>query len=233
MAKKKIAPAASSPKHTQGKGSEQPPAKLTASAISKLSGHLLDKNPADRDRSGIDLGDQTLTPENLFGSATGSYYLDLCDKWFREGVYDIPWYIGEDSAAAASVELALSSEELPPSQSSPKRRRHTKKTGAAAGAVTQAPDKQRAYVRSEHSRPIQKPTMIKYQRRIIKESLSQLAAGEPIAKWMNEAQTFPVEAGTYNHRAAAFYAADATSGHLETVASVRRNGLTQVKVMQL
>ena len=228
MAKKKIAAVAES----SPKPSEQPPAKLVASAISKLSGHLLDKNPADRDRHGIDLGDQSLTPENLFGNATGSYYLDLCDKWFREGVYDIPWYIGEGSAAA-SVELAISSEELPPSQSSPKRRRRTKKTGAAAAAVTQAPDKQRAYVRSEHSRPIQKPTMIKYQRRIIKESLSQLAAGEPIAKWMNEAQTFPVEAGTYNHRAAAFYAADATSGHLETVASVRRNGLTQVKVMQL
>lgn len=71
------------------------------------------------------------------------------------------------------------------------------------------------------------------QARILREGLSQLAAGEPVLKWKDSERTFPAEAGTFNHRAEAFYRSFESNPENALVQEVARRGLKSVKFLTL
>lgn len=70
-----------------------------------------------------------------------------------------------------------------------------------------------------------------FEARILREGLSQLAAGEPVLKWKDESRSWPAHAGTFNHRAEAFYRAFEMENFNPLVVEVAKRGLKDVKFM--
>ncbi|CAE7539367.1 unnamed protein product [Symbiodinium sp. CCMP2592] len=104
--------------------------------------------------------------------------------------------------------------------------------------------KARSIVRSPLSRELQEATVQSYADRVIRESISQVAAGqarvaivsmltpaagEPIFKFRTMDRVLPCEAGTYNHRAEAVYRASEIAPTHPNVAPVLERGLKAVK----
>ena len=65
------------------------------------------------------------------------------------------------------------------------------------------------------------------------QGLSQMAAGEAVFKWSTAEKTWPVSAGTFNHRAEALYRCAAEFPHNPFVADCLQRGLKNVKMMYL
>ncbi|CAE7587729.1 unnamed protein product [Symbiodinium sp. CCMP2592] len=91
----------------------------------------------------------------------------------------------------------------------------------------------RTIVRSPLSRELQLSTVEAYKNRILAESISQVAAGEPVFKFRSSARQWPIEAGTWNHRVAAVYAAaeEDTEKANHNIQTVLKRGLVSVKVV--
>ena len=60
-----------------------------------------------------------------------------------------------------------------------------------------------------------------------------MAAGEAVFKWSSPNRTWPVTAGTFNHRAEAFYRCYASSPYHPLVQDCLMRGLKNVKMMYL
>eukprot|EP00435_Cladocopium_sp_Y103_P053958 s1602_g17.t1 len=99
----------------------------------------------------------------------------------------------------------------------------------------------RNVVRSSLSRPIQESTCANYMQRMYKEGLSQLASGhlavqhcsDAVFRFRDKSREPPFEAGSFNHRAEAFYRCFEESPDHEMIQKIHRRGLTRVKFMLL
>ncbi|CAK9003978.1 unnamed protein product [Durusdinium trenchii] len=89
----------------------------------------------------------------------------------------------------------------------------------------------RAVVKSPLSRELQESTVESYKKRIFLESISQVAAGEPVFKFRTTERKFPIESGTWNHRLEACYRAMSEQPHNLNVSSVMDRGLRSVKLV--
>ncbi|CAJ1446596.1 unnamed protein product [Effrenium voratum] len=93
--------------------------------------------------------------------------------------------------------------------------------------------RRRNIFRSPMSRPIQESTANAYKQRILKEGLSQLASGPAVFRFRDDSQTAQeVEAGTFNHRAEAFYCAVEESPEDAMIQGILHKGLVKVKFMR-
>ena len=91
----------------------------------------------------------------------------------------------------------------------------------------------RTIIRSPLSREIQEATCMSYKARILQEGLSQMASGSIVCRWLDQAKSYPAEAGTFNHRAEALYRAASEAPDNQLVMDVVKKGLQKVRVMTL
>eukprot|EP00435_Cladocopium_sp_Y103_P058223 s125_g20.t1 len=130
------------------------------------------------------------------------------------------------SQVAAGARVQISSEVMPFSFSSSSfcrtnLNREPQPAVGTAGSQPQAPHS------SGHCRALTAYVGICVDR--MSEDMSDRTPGEPIFKFSDRTRSYPVEAGTWNHRAAAFYAAVEEAPKSPNVEPVLRRGLISVK----
>jgi hypothetical protein len=192
------------------------------------------------DELDFDVFDIRFSVEALFGSLKGGALLDEMFAWFGDGEEDIPWYtIEEEGASPARPNKKLKQHNSGPSSAASSRSHRSscssekdKHDDDEAELKRKAElVKTRNIVRSPFSRDIQNDTMQTYKGRILNEGLSQLAGGEAVFKWTNKLKTFPIHAGTANHRCEAFYTADKENPDNPNIIAVKERGWKRCKCM--
>lgn len=200
------------------------------------------------DELDFDVFDIRFSVEALFGSLKGGALLDEMFAWFGDGEEDIPWYTYKSDQEDGTKTTTQS-----PTRPNKKLKQHNSGPSSAASSRSNRSSsysekddneeeaaelkrkaqliKIRNIVRSPFSRDIQNDTMQTYKNRILGEGLSQIAGGEAVFKWANKQKSFPIHAGTANHRCEAFYTGDKENPDNPNIVAVKERGWKRCKCM--